>query len=373
MRRVTRVVRRRRWIKKTRLQELFRNSVKKIRSALVERGTHECAEIDISKHYTRSMRTLGNYVTLDWQHREDIRILQKTIADYAEDKTRERPLNILMLAEPGSGKSHFIACLAAHTRDVPLSAVAFNMGTFRHVDDFVRPLDAVRNLKVVDKFPLLFLDEFDSLPRAYRWLLPLLWDGELQVAHRDLKLGKLVIVLAGSNPNIRQVMKDARSMQIKASVQPDPKAKTNKLPDLLSRINGGVFEIPELEERKKSRDRRVDKICLSISLLQRRFGAELASVPWALLHFIAVTRFRYGVRSIAHLLDLIQAPPHQLDTLRPERVRLPLTSSKELRKSSLAYHLIAETEPDDIVELWTGLQRCKTLVRFKLENSEPAS
>ena len=64
-------------------------------------------------------------------------------------------------------------------------------------DDFTKPLDAVRNLKVNDKLPLLFLDEFDCDDRNYPILLPLLWDGELQVGQRDLKVGKVVIILGG--------------------------------------------------------------------------------------------------------------------------------------------------------------------------------
>ena len=64
-------------------------------------------------------------------------------------------------------------------------------------------MDAVRNFKVLDKMPILFPDEFDSDPSKYALLLPLLWDGEVHVGHRDLKTGmgmRLVVYYRSSYP-----------------------------------------------------------------------------------------------------------------------------------------------------------------------------
>jgi len=53
-----------------------------------------------------------------------------------------------------------------------VQAVTFNMATMRSPDDMAQPIDELRNLKVNDRFPLLFLDEFDSDPSHYAALLP---------------------------------------------------------------------------------------------------------------------------------------------------------------------------------------------------------
>jgi Viral (Superfamily 1) RNA helicase len=145
---------------------------------------------------------LKGYPTLDDQHRGEIEKLIKQSTAYLRDPTRKRPLNALMLAAPGAGKSHFIKQLAAKMSEDRVEAVTFNMATMQSADDMAQPIDVLRNLKVNDRFPLLFLDEFDSDPSRYASLRPLLWDGELQIGHRDLKLGKAVIVLAGSSPNL---------------------------------------------------------------------------------------------------------------------------------------------------------------------------
>jgi hypothetical protein len=224
-----------------------------------------------------------------------------------------------------------------------VSAVTFNMASLESVDDFIQPLEEVRNVKVVDKIPLLFLDEFDSDPRNYSLLLPLLWDGELSVGQRRLRIGKVVTILAGSGGAISAVMKNAKSMR------PEADDNVGKLPDLLSRINGGELTIPNLDEVSANRDRRFDK---------------LNSVPWAFLKFIAETKFRYGVRSISHLIDLIPSQDPNKDVLAVSELQLPLGSAKALKGSSLAFHLVAEDGPAAIIETWKNAKASDVLVKF---------
>jgi hypothetical protein len=243
-----------------------------------------------------------------------------------------------------------------------ISAVTYNMATMENMADLIQPLEAVRNLKVIDRLPILFLDEFDSNPKNYQLLLPLLWDGEIHVGHRDLKLGKVIIIIAGSNPEISKVMKAAKNM--KKDLTDDNIEMKTKLVDLLSRINGGLFEIPELDIEKGDRDRRVDKVCITISLLKQRFGENLQLVPWCLLRFVGLNKFRYGVRSLAHLIDRIPWNPIDSGMLNQEDLQLPLMSRGELKNSSLAYHLIAEEESEDIVAMWKEILQNKILVRF---------
>ena len=242
---------------------------------------------------------LKGYATLDDQHRGEIEKLIKHITVYLRDSTRKRPFNALMLAAPGAGKSHFIKQLAATMENNRVQAVTFNMATMQSADDMAQPIDELRNLKVNDRFPLLFLDEFDSDPSRYASLLPLLWDGELQIGHRDLKLGKAVIVLAGSNPDLPKAMDQSAKMRLEVEMG-DGTAPSGKLIDLLSRINGGVINIPDLDLRSEDRDRRVDKVCIAVALIKARFGSDLNETPRSLLRFVAQTSFRYGVRSIAH-------------------------------------------------------------------------
>lgn len=351
--------------KKLSLKQLVYDSKEKITTQIIE-NRHNKKNIDITHDYTISNETLNNYVTLDWEHCREISKLKNTIATYWNDKTLVRPLNALMTAKPGSGKSYFIKCLAEEMSDENVRAVTYNMACMQSIEDLSQPLEVVRNLKVNDKFPILFLDEFDSPNANFTLLLPLLWDSQLQFSHRNIQLGKIVIILAASKKNVKNLIKksgEIRSEDIDETIEEDDK----KLIDLFSRLNGPIIDIPELDKVSTSRNRRVDKVCLSISLLRKRFGSDLESVPWALLHFIANIKFHYEARSIAHLIDSIPYNDSLKKIIRIGKLQLPLTNVPELRKSSLARHIKTcdnYKEPEDIVNFWKDTIKCKSLVKF---------
>ena len=186
-----------------------------------------------------------------------------------------------------------------------------------------------------------------------------MWDGELHIGHRDLKTGKLVIILAGSGRSINEAMKEAKNMQKAAA------PKGSKLVDLLSRINGGEFTIPDLDTVTDDRDRRADKVCIAVSLLSSRYGDALRTVPWSLLHFIAVTKFKYGVRSITHLIESLPSPDPKLTELQVDR--LPLGNVERLKASSLAYHLVSDDGPAAIIATWKASIDHKAVVRIAAE------
>jgi hypothetical protein len=277
-----------------------------------------------------------------------------------------------MQAEPGSGKSHLVRCLANSVRwGIEASSVDYNMANLQSIEDLAQPLDAIRNLKVIDKLPILFLDEFDSDKKHYPLLLPLLWDGELHIGHRDLKLGKVVVILAGSGNSIEEAIKDAKAMHAAKH------GEDGKLVDLLSRINGGEISIPPLDYVHGDRDRRVDKICLTISLLERRFGETFQTVPWSLLKFVGLTKFKYGVRSMAHLIDLLtplnllpESERKNEKEISRVQMKLPLKSVEMLKASSLAYHLVAEDGPAEIVSFWQDVNEDEALVRVRPQPAE---
>jgi hypothetical protein len=291
---------------------------------------------------------LPGYATLDEEHIKSIRDLLDSIRVYANDLSQKRPLAFLMLASPGAGKSHFIRCIANELASLKVGAITYNMTGLQAGEDMIPPLDAARNLKVEDRIPLLFLDEFDSSPSYIPMLLPLLWDGEVNIGQRDLKLGKVVIVLAGSDPTLPTTMEDARSMRADGPAAP---GHSPKMVDLLSRINGGVFRIPPFYDASHSLDRRADKVCVIVHLLRQRFGNTLQDVPLSLLRFAARAEFRYGVRSIAHLVSMI---PHKQEvrSLRVSGLDLPLRSATKLKNSTLAYHLLHQDQAFGIEALW---------------------
>jgi hypothetical protein len=295
--------------------------------------------------YVLSDQALPGYSTLDSEHIEEIDQAVDQIKKYSQDGSQKRPLNFLLLAAPGAGKSHFVQCIARRLGTHNIGPITCNMVVLQRHEDLIPPLDAARNLKVDDKIPLLFLDEFDSRAENLPLLLPLLWDGGLTLGQHDLKLGKVVIVLAGSDARLPDTIREAANMRPDASAEKDPFHP--KLVDLLSRINGGVLRIPPLSVS----ERRADKVCIAIRLLRHRFGPGLRSAPLSLIRFIANTEFRYGVRSMAHLIDLIPRGKG-LAHLEASKLDLPLGSAEDLKSSSLAYHLLSEDQALGVINSW---------------------
>ncbi|MBK6755497.1 MAG: ATP-binding protein [Flavobacteriales bacterium] len=151
---------------------------------------------------------------MDKDHVAEIDRLVVKISAYVKDSSQKRPLVFMMSASPGSGKSHFIKCIGRRIKTDRVEAVNYNMASMMSPEDLIPALDAARNHKVEDNVPLLFLDEFDSEPGNIPMLLPLLWDGEITIGQRNLKLGKMIIVLAGSDPALPEAMKAAASMDV---------------------------------------------------------------------------------------------------------------------------------------------------------------
>ena len=118
--------------------------------------------IDVGKELYLSTRTLPGYATLDWEHRQSILSIMDKIQRYSSDHTIKRPLNFLMLASPGSGKSYFVKSIAKAIKNVDVDTVVFNMANISSISDFTGAIDQVRNIKIQDKLPIIFLDEFDA-------------------------------------------------------------------------------------------------------------------------------------------------------------------------------------------------------------------
>lgn len=328
-------------------------------------------DLSIIKSYGNSLKLLKTYATLDWPHCVDILRVEDTIRAYSIDTKRKKPLNIVMHASPGTGKSHFVECLADAMKEDGVGQVTVNMTSTGGLDDLAGPLDEVRNLKVKGKLPILFLDEFDSNPQNYALLLPLLWDGKVVIGGRTIELGKFVAILAGSMPEIGDALSKARNVKSIAGRNGPKKDHPTKLHDLVSRINGPEMTIPDLdfEDVAAGRCRKVDKVCLTISLLRERFGSDLCKVPWALLKFVSDTKFRYGVRSISNLVDSIQRVELRNGTLELQDLKCPFDNPDSFQESHLPIHVCDEKGVQGLVSRWTSLRACSKLVQFRFEKA----
>lgn len=336
-------------------REAARNCIQRL---IFEKPGHKLDEFDlcaIALSCDVAISALEDYATLQEGHINDIKKMISNIDEYLGDPTRLRPINFLMQASPGAGKTHFIHCIARalaapkgdRTKGIRgVKAITFNMAGMNNSEELIKPLDEARNVKIDDYVPLLFLDEFDSSPSNFGLLLPLLWDGSLGLGHRDLALGKSLIVLAGSSKLLPKALARGKSMKADDPRSDDKIDEIPKLVDLLSRINGSILSVPRLNDRPH------DMIPITLALLRRRFGPGLRFIPWSLLHLVARLTFRYDVRSITHLVDCIPYSPNVV-RLTTDKLGLPLATRSDFENSSLIYHLVSDADGlDGVIGLW---------------------
>ena len=289
---------------------------------------------------------LPGFATVDSSLVASIQDLRNNLLDYIADSTRYRPYNVLLLAPPGSGKSHFINCLAKHVKS---AAAIGNLSIESASDVLIYAVNEARNSKAQDIVPVLFLDEVDSRPSLIPSLLPLLWDGEFFTRGQVLKLGRCIIFCAASRPEFRG------QGQLTGIA---------KIEDFLSRFNGGAFEIPPIDNET----RRFDRVFIAVQLIKRRFPWVI-NVGIGLLQWLALVPVQHQVRSMEFLVSLI--PPIREvivgiglgDGDATQKKIIDALSTSDSSGSPLGFHIATEHRTSAL-ELWDMLSRYEEVVQI---------
>ena len=121
-------------------------------------------------------------------------------------KINMRPLSIMLLGPPGTGKSFFVKEIGEYLNTLlqlekdELVPDEANIAEYERLESLGQVLIDVRNEKIdADYPPLLFLDEADADDETFRRLLTMLWDGRFFWGEHTRTLGASIIFLAVSS------------------------------------------------------------------------------------------------------------------------------------------------------------------------------
>jgi len=146
----------------------------------------------------------GRYETVDRAEIEDLRELEAYI-DQVYLSTRNGPYNVLVIGEPGAGKS-FAVKEIIETGGIPRDQrmiLTFNLSQFEGPEQLDHAFREVSEACLSGKFPVVFWDEFDTQfagkPFAWMpWFLEPMQDRTYRGRERTRPIGKCLFIFAGS-------------------------------------------------------------------------------------------------------------------------------------------------------------------------------
>ncbi len=185
-------------------------------------------------HLWRSYGTLDKYVCPGGTKRSRINELVQALHVFRTNPTPKVPLNALLVAEPGWGKSYLAKCLSNYFDFDFLSYSIAQMSTTKELVDSFKEISSIQ--KQSDKPCLVFIDEIDaeiSGNSSLGLLLSPMWDGVFKSEGYTNKIDPCIWIFAGT-----------KSQETMTSF---PKGR-----DFISRINGPVIDIDFLTEDNRT-------------------------------------------------------------------------------------------------------------------------
>lgn len=157
-------------------------------------------KLPTDKHET--IPALGDFCTRNEAFREELETVKSVIERYVDRKTHKRPLNILLSASPGGGKSFLAKQIEKTVIGRNTAFLEVYIPTFSDTKDLNNEFIKIASTKPKDTIPFVLFDEMDvDIKGQYLYgnFLGPIWDGQVYSDKTSLNLKPAVFLFAGSS------------------------------------------------------------------------------------------------------------------------------------------------------------------------------
>lgn len=156
--------------------------------------------------------TIGRFITCTEGFKKELAALEQTVQTYVKREKPSRPLNLLLAATPGSGKSFLVKELSKQITE-NTEFLEYHVASFRTIDDLFAIFQRIQSINLQGKLPFVLLDEVDGTVAGnyiFPNLLAPLWDGVFHIGQESHYLGRAVLFFAASallsSPSVKNVL-----------------------------------------------------------------------------------------------------------------------------------------------------------------------
>jgi hypothetical protein len=158
---------------------------------------------------------IGKFATRNKEFKKHILEVAEAIIRYNDKLEPKRPLNILLAAPPGSGKSFLIkeivndinSKIKEKDKDKKLNFHEIYVPSMSDRGNVTQHLHTLCVIKENKLTPVIFFDEVDAEingQHIYPNLLAPMWDGTFAYEDKEHKLGKAILFFAGSSLSVEE-------------------------------------------------------------------------------------------------------------------------------------------------------------------------
>jgi len=183
----------------------------------------------------RGEGTLSGYICVGGRKRDAVNHFASSVGSYLEDNAPTHPLNCLLIASPGWGKSYLAECLAKH---FDMDYLPFSIAQMASTNDLMNCFATIASVQNRSKRKTaIFIDEVNAEIEGNSIMGQLLhptWDGVFLINGKSFKIKPSVWIFASTDPIVRKNPKDSDFVS------------KNKGEDFISRLNGPILDLDNL-------------------------------------------------------------------------------------------------------------------------------